>query len=273
MANAEIKVGDFGGVVVHEQDDKYVVELNTFENSVIQQFKGKVKNEFYSSYLNDGSIKPKPNHSLLAIPKKHLTTESQIRDFNYRVSEGSKLSAEIQADYTNIQSIVNIDTVGKKVWFNYGQTIKVDKSDSKETNVVEKNDWAYGDVVARNKNYVAISTGENESTKFVLVLKTEKFLMNKDELANAENILNERLKKGEHIKLKWIKPEGDKKDIKILVQPADPLKKSIKKEQTTEVVKDVANEKATQASQSNAVEEGKAVQAKRSRKKEQSLAA
>lgn len=108
---AQLKIGKFEGVTVHELEDKLVVEVSKYENKVAAIFKGKVQGAFYSSYLNSNSsdyqaIQPQENNSLIAISKDLLKSEDQIRDFNIRVNQGINTHKQIQQDFHNIQSSI-----------------------------------------------------------------------------------------------------------------------------------------------------------------------
>ncbi|MGU4699193.1 hypothetical protein K6L09_21220 [Burkholderia cepacia] len=257
----QLKTGQFEGITVHELEDKLVVEFSKYENKVAAIFKGKVQGGFYSSYLNDKSIEPQENNTLLAVSKDHLQSEEQIRDFNIRVNNAVNTHKQIQQDFHNIQQeckdILSFDT-GKNIIPRYGQD--------------PNRNWAYGEVLARNDNYVAFSSGETADAYFIRVLPVEKFLLSKEEERNAEQILNERLQKGEYKRLEWTKEDG--KPSKIKAQDAVKKEATVKQEVAQEARKDAVAETANEKKEVATEQEASAQPAKKTtKKKQQALAA
>ncbi|WP_175888115.1 hypothetical protein [Burkholderia contaminans] len=251
---AQINYGNFSGVSVHELDDKVVVEVNRHIAKMASVFKGKVQGGFYSSYMNDPQVAEQlgvdlKKNTMLAIPKEYLKSDEQIRDFNSRVNTAVGIHDQMQKDFEDIHSIVKFDLGGEKsVIPRYGQ------DSGKEPGT--KKDWAYGEVVDKNKSYVAFKAGETADAVFVRILPTEKFLLSKEEENNAEQILNERLMNGEYKRLSWKSEDG--KGTKIHVEAAErkqaksaeDAKQEARKEsidQTNQEKKEVAKEQEASA--------------------------
>lgn len=221
MANNQVKLkmGTFEGVRVFKHEGEIFVEVPKYEKKVMDQFKGKIGEEFYSSFYNNSKALPvEPHISLLKINPKMLETDKQIVDFNNRVNSAVFLHEKIKKDFEDIQYIVSFDHSqdGKDTIFRFGQDRTADK---------ELKNWAYGEIVSVNDSYVALSSGSNDKAVFFRVLPTERFLLDWKEERNAQEVLSERLKVGDTVKLTW------NENRKIEVQLAEPRQKIQTQEQ------------------------------------------
>lgn len=257
----EIKYGDFKAIKVFDNDDSVIVQLPKFCPKVDELFKGKVQGGFYASFFNGGDVVAEDKTYLRIISKNLLRSDEQIKDFNSKISQSVIIHDNIQQDFATMHDIVKFDLSeknaqgeDKKVIFKYGQ----DKH--KETGELKK--WAFGDVLAKNENYVAISAGGTNDANFARILPTEIFILSKEEELRASQILGDRLKVGEHVRLTWKNEQG--KPTKIEVEPA--IKKELKAE-VAEAAKQAIQEVAEEKKEVAVEKEQGAKPVKRSRKK------
>ena len=218
---AQINYGTIGEIKVHDTPTHAVVEVPRFEQLVSAQLKGKVQGRFYDEFVHPEGIVAKDKFVLLGVDKNFLRTESQIRDFNHRVSKAAAIHKKIDEDLANIDQVVKFDMGGTKpVFSRFGQDEKT--AQGEHGTVKTKKDWAYGTVAALNDSYVAFDAGQNEKFQYVRILPLEKFVQTPEQKAAYEDYLQakianpdakldnpfkERFPVGQYKKLSW-KKEG-----------------------------------------------------------------
>lgn len=272
---AQINFGKFSGVSVHELEDKVIVEVDKYVTKMAAAFKGKVQGGFYSSYVEKEQVQQLAEqfgvdlkkNTMLAIPKEHLKSDEQIRDFNGRVNTAVGIYDKLQKDFEDIHTVVKYDLGGEKnVIPRYGQ------DENKEEPGTKKN-WAYGEVVARNDSYVAFKSGEKPDAVFVRILPTEKFLLSREEEQNAEQILNERLMKGDYKKLSWKNEDGKGTKIHVKSEERKQAQSSGREEAKQEARKDAVEQTNQEQKEVAKEQEASAQPAKKTTKKKQAAVA
>ncbi|BCM12927.1 hypothetical protein MAFF241648_21170 [Ralstonia solanacearum] len=220
----EIRLGDMGGVMVHDDaaNNRVIVELSKFENEAQREFKARVANGFYSSYVDkkDSPVQAQENNVLLGVSKDILVSDESKRDFNRRVTRAVDIHNKLKADFDKAHDVAKFDhrIDDRPVITRYGQDKNPDGS---------KKNWAFGEVIHRNDSYVVFASGENTTARFCRVLPTEKFLYDSTERSNQRQILDERLPIGSYKKLVW----NDDKAHSITATDALRREKMIQSEQ------------------------------------------
>lgn len=208
-----IRSGEIGNIRVFEEENRVLVELNTFHDEARKQFQGKTKTGFYSEFAKDHDIEIRKSHSLFQIDKANLNTPEKINDFNRKVAQADILSGEYYKELDDIISITAFDVTDKKFSYKLGK-------DKDLTKPGEYKNWAFGTVVAKTPKYVALTSGENSETQFFRILPTSDFLPKNLEKNEQIAFLNDNLQVGKHKKLSWTSNDDKTAVSKIIVTDA-----------------------------------------------------
>lgn len=174
--NAVIKLGDVDGVDVQSdiENGRYLI-TTTNSYDVYWEFARKDKNNnFYAQRLEneDRSI------AVFAVPLDNLGSEQAKKDLSYKIATARKTTVEIDKEKEDLMFTVAFDHAnGKKPEFIF-------------KNPASK--YTTGEVLKAGKYFVAITAGENDTSKYFRVINTGRLLEGR-EFADRENSIKEKM--------------------------------------------------------------------------------
>lgn len=204
--NIERVLGEKDGITVTHQKDKqnFLVELPKFPMFIKNNFMGKHKDGFYSSYLPKDEVIAQgldQSKTYMTIPEGNVISQQDRIDFVNRIERARNGLQDTIREKDEIESVIKFDhsEPGKKVFINY----KKPDSNFLYGHVVDVQLKDEDGMLNRSKHFAVLKGKEVGDTVYFNVVATERFLSREkgETYANVREIIDDLLPVGSYKRL------------------------------------------------------------------------